>query len=63
MTTNDTIEGWSCSTLDRVTLEREIAKFLRTHRDGAGPLLDLLASVPADRTEAEYRATRALAWF
>jgi hypothetical protein len=59
----DTIEGWACSTLDRVTLDREIAKFLRTHRDGAGTLLELLSSVPADRTEAEYRATRALAVF
>ena len=56
----DTIE-WACSELDRVTLEREIAKFLRTHRDGAGTLLELLSSVPADRTEGEYRATRALA--
>lgn len=60
MMTNDTTE-WACSTLDRVTLEREIARFLRVHRDGAGLLLDLLASVPADRTEAEYAATRALA--
>ena len=56
----DTIE-WACSELDRVTLEREIAKFLRTHRDGAGTLLELLSSVPPDRTEGEYRATRALA--
>jgi hypothetical protein len=60
MMTNDTTE-WSCSELDRVTLEREIAKFLRTHRDGAGTLLELLHTVPPDRTEAEYRATRALA--
>ncbi len=59
--THDTIEDWSCSSLDRKTLEREIAKFLRTHKDGAGPLLELLRSVPPDRTEGEYRATRALA--
>ena len=52
---------WSCSELDRVTLEREIASFLRTHRDGAGTLLELLRSMPADRSEDEYRATRALA--
>jgi hypothetical protein len=60
MMTYDTTE-WACSELDGKTLDREIAKFLRTHRDGAGTLLELLSSVPADRTEGEYRATRALA--
>ena len=53
----------SCSELDRVTLEREIARWLRTHRDGAGILLELLHTVPPDRTEAEHAATRALAVF
>ena len=60
MMTYDTTE-WACSELDGKTLDREIAKFLRTHRDGAGTLLELLSSVPADRTEGEYRAPRALA--
>ena len=59
----DTIEGWACSTLDRVTLDREIAKFLRTHKDGAGTLLELLHTVPPDRTEEQHAATRALAVF
>ena len=54
---------WSCSELDRKTLDREIASFLRTHRDGAGTLLELLSSVPADRSEEDYRAARALAVF
>ncbi len=54
---------WACSDLDRATLEREITTFLRTHVDGAGRLLDLLASVPPDRSEAEYRSIRALALF
>jgi hypothetical protein len=62
MMTNDTT-AWSCSEIDGKTIEREIAKFLRTHKDGAGPLLDLLSTVPADRSEDEYRATRALALF
>ena len=60
MMTYDMTE-WACSELDRKTLDREIASFLRTHKDGAGTLLDLLHTVPPDRTEAEYRATRALA--
>ena len=47
--THDTIEDWSCSSLDRKTLEREIAKFLRTHKDGAGTLLELLHTVPPAR--------------
>jgi hypothetical protein len=60
--TYDTTE-WSCSELDRKTLDREIGRFLRTHRDGAGRLLELLHAVPPDRTEAEHAATRALAVF
>lgn len=57
------VTEWSCSAIDRATLEREIATFLRTHTDGAGRLLELLESVPPDRTEAEYRAIRAMALF
>jgi hypothetical protein len=57
------VTEWSCSDLDRATLEREIATFLRTHTDGAGRLLELLASVPPVRTEAEFRSIRALALF
>ena len=60
MMTYDMTE-WACSELDRKTLEREIAKFLRTHKDGAGPLLELLRSVPPDRTEEQHAAARALA--
>ena len=54
---------WACSDLDRITLAREIARFLRTHRDGAARLLELLASVPPSRTEGEYRSIRAMALF
>ncbi len=57
------VTEWSCSDLDRATIEREIATFLRTHTDGAGLLLELMASVPPDRSEAEYRAIRAMALF
>ena len=57
------VTEWSCTALDRATLEREIATFLRTHVDGAGLLLELLASIPPDRSEAEYRAIRAMALF
>ena len=57
------VTEWSCSAIDRATLEREIARFLRTHRDGAGRLLELLASIPADRSEAEFRSIRAMALF
>ncbi len=58
-----TSHEWFCTALDRATLEREIATFLRTHADGAGRLLELLASIPPDRSEAEYRSIRAMALF
>ena len=54
---------WPCSILDRTTIQEQIAKFLRTHTDGVAMLLDWLAAVPPDRTEAEYAATARLSPF
>ena len=52
-------EDWGCSIVERVMLERGIAQFLRTHRDGYDHLLAWLDTVPSDRTEAEWQAERA----
>ncbi len=55
--------NWRCSAVDRVTLQEQIGTFLRTHTTGVELLLDWMASVPADRTEAEYAATARLSPF
>jgi hypothetical protein len=54
-------DRWACSIVTESLLNREIAVFLRTHRNGVEQLRELLRSVPADRTEDEYYAARARA--
>ncbi len=48
-------DDWPCSVLDRHTILSAIGKFMRTHKSGADRLLELLETIPPDRTEAEYR--------
>jgi hypothetical protein len=43
-----------CSIVERAMLDKQIATFLRTHRNGHTRLAQLLESVAADRTEEEY---------
>jgi hypothetical protein len=51
--TNNT-QSWPCNQLDRTVLTSEIGKFLRSHSDGFSKLIELLHSVPPDRTEEEF---------
>jgi hypothetical protein len=46
-------DRWACSIVTESLLNREIAVFLRTHRNGVEQLRELLRSIPADRTEDE----------
>lgn len=56
MHTSDDLKMIPGSIISRTSIVASVAKFLRTHRDGYRCLHELLASVPEDRTEEEYRA-------
>jgi hypothetical protein len=47
-----------CSGVTVWALKREIAVFLRTHRNGVEQLREMLRSIPADRTEADFFVAR-----
>jgi hypothetical protein len=51
---NQNIREWPVPLVSRIEIEDEIARFLRTHRGGKGALLQLLSSLPPDRTEDEF---------
>ncbi len=51
-------DEWPGSIIDTVILRAEIAKFLRTHRDGHELLYRYFESIPQDRTEQEYLQER-----
>ena len=50
---------WPVPLIVRIQIEDEIGRFLRTHRRGHEALTQLLASLPPDRTEAEFLAEMA----
>jgi hypothetical protein len=52
------LNQWPVSLIDKMIIEHEVARFLRTHRDGAKLLLDWLSEVPPDRTEDEFKQQR-----
>jgi hypothetical protein len=49
---------WHCSVVARLVLEEAIGEFLRTHPDGYHQLMKLVAPVPPDRTEDEFKQER-----
>jgi hypothetical protein len=50
-----TIRDWPGSIVQQQGLSDKIGKFLRTHNKGGSRLMELLESIPPDRTEEEYR--------
>jgi hypothetical protein len=52
------LRDWPGSVIQQTMLVSAVGKFLRTHHKGGQRLLEWLKSVPADRTEAEYRQLR-----
>jgi hypothetical protein len=55
------IRNWPGSIVEQAMLEKAVGAFLRTHLRGDRLLLEWMASVPADRTEAQYDEERAAA--
>lgn len=47
-------QNWHTTILDRVALEQEICKFLRTHTNPDERLMEWMQSIPPDHTEAEH---------
>jgi hypothetical protein len=53
-----TTRDWPGSGVQQQMLIDAVGKFLRTHQEGGQRLMDLMASIPPDRTEEEYRELR-----
>ena len=51
----DISEKWPSSEVGHLILMDVVGKFIRTHQGGMKRLMELLDSVPADRTEEEHR--------
>jgi hypothetical protein len=49
---------WPLSIMSRDMLTSNIARFLRTHRQGLKLLGEFMASAPADRTEEQFEQER-----